>query len=43
MSAKSWRERSKGDQTPTLPDEIGGTPHPEFVEQLMGFRIGWTD
>ena len=43
MSAKSWRERAKGDKTPTLPDQIGGTPHPEFVEQLMGFPIGWTD
>lgn len=43
MSAKSWRTRLKGDTTPTLPDQIGGTPHPEFVEQLMGFPIGWTD
>lgn len=41
-SAKSWRERTKGDTTPTLPDQIGGTPHPEFVEELMGFPIGWT-
>lgn len=43
MSAKSWRERTKGDPTPTLPDQIGGVPHPEFVEQLMGFPAGWTD
>lgn len=42
MSAKSWRTRTKGDTTPTLPDQIGGTPHPEFVEALMGFPIGWT-
>jgi len=42
MSAKSWRERDKGDKTPTLPDQIGGVPHPEFVEELMGFPIGWT-
>src|SRR5688572_17633924 len=43
MSARSWRERTKGDKTPTLPDQIGGTPHPEYVEALMGFPIGWTD
>lgn len=43
MSAKSWRERSKGDPTPTLPDQLGGTPHPEFVEELIGFPAGWTD
>jgi hypothetical protein len=44
MSAKSWRERTDGKDTePTLADQIGGTPHPEFVEELMGFDIGWTD
>ncbi len=42
MSAKSWRERSKGDVTPTLPDQLGGTPHPDFLEALMGYPIGWT-
>jgi hypothetical protein len=42
MSAKSWRERKVGDTTPTLADQIGGVPHPEFVEELMGFPIGWT-
>ena len=43
MSAKKWRERERGDKTPTLPDQIGGVPHPEFVEQLLGFPVGWTD
>lgn len=43
MSARSWRERAVGDKTPTLPDQIGGVPHPEFVEQLLGFPAGWTD
>jgi hypothetical protein len=43
MSAKSWRERTDGDTTPTLPDQIGGVPNPEFVEELLGFPIGWTD
>ncbi len=42
MSAASWRSRTVGDKTPTLPDQIGGVPHPEFVEELMGFPIGWT-
>ena len=43
QSALSWRTRTKGDTTPTLADQIGGTPHPEFVEALMGFPIGWTE
>lgn len=43
MSAKSWRIRNIGDKTPTLPDQIGGTPHPEFAEELMLWPIGWTD
>lgn len=43
MSAKSWRERTVGDKTPTLPDQIGGVPHPDFAEALMGFPIGHTD
>ena len=43
MSARKWRERTKGDKTPTLADQLGGLPHPEFVEYLMGFPAGWTD
>lgn len=43
MSAKSWRERTNGDKTPTLPDQLGGTPNPEFVEWLMGFPKGFTE
>lgn len=43
QSALSWRTRTTGDTTPTLPDQIGGVPHPEFVEALMGFPIGWTE
>lgn len=43
MSAKSWRERTTGDNTPTLPDQIGGTPHPEYYEELMGFPIVWSE
>jgi hypothetical protein len=26
-----------------LPNVIGGSPNPPFVEWLMGFPIGWTD
>jgi len=43
MSSRKWRAREGAKATPTLPDKIGGTPHPEFVESLMGFPIGWTD
>ena len=46
MSAKSWRDRIgtvPGRTFPTLPDKIGGPPHPEFVEEVMGFQIGWTE
>jgi len=43
QSAKSWREREKGDPTPTLPDQIGGQLNPMWVEWLMGFPLGWTD
>lgn len=49
-SSKSWRERSpsearKSEKRPyaTLPDAIGGCPHPEYVERLMGFPTGYTD
>ncbi|MHC4511847.1 MAG: hypothetical protein ACYTAO_23350 [Planctomycetota bacterium] len=45
MSSRSWRGRDAGANRPyaTLPDAIGGCPHPEFVEELMGFPIGYTD
>lgn len=50
QSSKKWRERSAKDARKskakpyaTLPDAIGGCPHPEFVEELMGFPIGYTD
>ena len=42
QSAASWRNREKGDPTPTLPDQLGGVPRPEFVEALMGYPVGWT-
>tara|TARA_R110002095_G_scaffold165188_3_gene143396 strand:+ start:2306 stop:2917 length:612 start_codon:yes stop_codon:yes gene_type:complete len=43
MSSKKWRERTGKKKFATLPDKIGGTPHPEYVEQLMGFPIGWSE
>jgi hypothetical protein len=43
MSAASWRSRPTGDPTPTLPDQIGGSLNPNWVEWLMGFPAGWTD
>jgi hypothetical protein len=41
MSSKSWRERPRSKGWSTLPDKIGGHPHPDFVEALMGFPIGY--
>lgn len=43
MSAASWRSREKGDLTPTLADQLGGTPNPEFAGWLMGLPEGWTN
>jgi hypothetical protein len=43
MSAQSWRDRTTGDPTPTLPDQVGGQLNPTWVEWLMGFPAGWTD
>jgi hypothetical protein len=43
MSAASWRSRTSGDPTPTLPDQDGGQLNPPWVEWLMGFPLGWTD
>jgi len=42
LSAESWRTREVGDNTPTLPDQLGFVPRPEWVEWLMGFPEGWT-
>lgn len=42
-TSKKRRERERGDNTPNLPDQLGGVPHPEFVEELMGFPIRWSD
>lgn len=41
MSAASWRLRSIGDKTPTLPDQVGGALNPEWVAWLMGFPVEW--
>ena len=43
MSAQSWRSRTTGDTTPTLPDQVGGQLNPDWVEWLMGCPVGWTD
>jgi hypothetical protein len=43
MSAASWRNRERGDPTPTLPDQVGGQLNPTWVEWLRGFPAGWTD
>jgi len=42
LSALSWRTREVGDKTPTLPDQLGAIPDPDWLEALMGFPYGWT-
>jgi hypothetical protein len=42
MSSKSWRMRPDKGYV-NLPDVIGGVPHPEYLEQLMGYPPGWTE
>lgn len=32
----------KSSETLSLATQLGGIPHPEFVEELMGFPIDWT-
>jgi hypothetical protein len=47
--ARDWKDseapvfRNGIRQKDTLGRVIGGTPHPEFVEEVMGYPIGWTD
>ena len=42
---KSWKDgdrEAKGQQI-HLPAELGGRLSPLFVEQMMGYRTGWTE
>ena len=39
-SGKGWKDTG---HTPQLPEVLGGTVNPEFVEWLQGFPIGWTE
>lgn len=41
-SAKSWQNRTDGDQTPRLSDQVGGQLNPTWVEWLMGWPLEWT-
>lgn len=43
MTSVKWRTREDGDNTPTLPDQIGGVATPEWLEALMGFPSEWTN
>jgi hypothetical protein len=41
--ARDWKGPTpRSSNTVTLPDAIGGDPHPDFVEELIGFPEGWT-
>lgn len=43
MSSASWRAREGAKAWSTLPNKIGGMPHPEFVEELIGFPTGYSE
>lgn len=43
-SSKAWTERTMGGGLPSICDQLGGAvPHPEFLEELMGFPKRWTE
>jgi hypothetical protein len=42
-NAKSYAERGGGSKGEQLPNAVGGTLNPDWVEWLMGWPIGWTD
>jgi hypothetical protein len=42
MSGKGRQER-KGNPKDTLPNAVGGSLNPQFVEWLMGYPVGYTD
>jgi len=42
-SPKSARAKALYSSGLSLPEQIGGTPSPEFLEWLVGWPIGWTD
>jgi DNA (cytosine-5)-methyltransferase 1 len=37
------RQERKGNPLDTLPNAVGGSLNPMWVEWLMGFPLGWTD
>ena len=41
QSSRRWRDRPSKSPA-NLCDVIGGPPHPEFCEALMGFPTGWS-
>jgi len=42
MSGKGRQER-KGNPKDTLPNAVGGSLNPQWVEWLMGYPVGYTD
>jgi hypothetical protein len=42
MSGKGRQER-KGNPKDTLPNPVGGSLNPQWVEWLMGYPVGYTD
>ena len=45
--ARDWKEgfspKPSGRHSESLPVRIGGFPHPEFYEELMGLPTGWSE
>lgn len=45
--ARDWKEgfspKPHGRHSDSLPVRIGGFPHPEFYEELMGLPTGWSE
>jgi hypothetical protein len=42
-NAKSYAERGGGKKGEQLPNFVGGSLNPTWVEWLMGWPLGWTD
>ena len=41
-NAKTYQERGGGTKGEQLPNFVGGSLNPTWVEWLMGWPIGWT-
>jgi hypothetical protein len=42
-NSKSYQDRGGGSKGEQLPNAVGGSLNPTWVEWLMGLPLGWTD